>query len=166
LCCCTEPSFIVVDNFSPLCCYTEPSLIVVDDVSPLCYCTEPSFIVVDHFSLLCCCTEPSFIVVDIVSLICCCSEPSFIVGAASWSEQREFLSLAIDALKDHPVVVKINSELSQLIAQVPELHGIHYKILLNLFEFPGHDIKLHPHRVKLYRVGCVGSGLVLAKALT
>jgi len=31
---------------------------------------------------------------------------------------------------------------------------------------PGHDIKLHPHRVKLYRIGCVGSGLVLAKALT
>jgi len=32
----------------------------------------------------------------------------------------------------------------------------------------GHDIKLHPHRVKLglYRIGCVGSGLVLAKALT
>jgi len=30
---------------------------------------------------------------------------------------------------------------------------------------PGHDIKLHPHRVKLYRIGCVGSGLVLAKAL-
>jgi len=31
---------------------------------------------------------------------------------------------------------------------------------------PGHDVKLHPHRVKLYRIGCVGSGLVLAKALT
>jgi len=31
---------------------------------------------------------------------------------------------------------------------------------------PGHDIKLHPHRVKLYRIGSVGSGLVLAKALT
>jgi len=31
---------------------------------------------------------------------------------------------------------------------------------------PGHDIKLHPHRVKLYRIGCVGSGLVLAEALT
>jgi len=30
----------------------------------------------------------------------------------------------------------------------------------------GRDIKLHPHRVKLYRMGCVGSGLVLAKALT
>jgi len=27
---------------------------------------------------------------------------------------------------------------------------------------PGLDIKLHPHRVKLYRIGCVGSGLVLA----
>jgi len=31
---------------------------------------------------------------------------------------------------------------------------------------PGHDVKLHPHRLKLYRIGCVGSGLVLAKALT
>jgi len=31
---------------------------------------------------------------------------------------------------------------------------------------PDHDIKLHPHQVKLYRIGCVGSGLVLAKALT
>jgi len=31
---------------------------------------------------------------------------------------------------------------------------------------PGHDIELHPHRVKLYRIGCGGSGLVLAKALT
>jgi len=31
---------------------------------------------------------------------------------------------------------------------------------------PGHDVKLHPHRVKLYRIGCVGSDLVLAKALT
>jgi len=31
---------------------------------------------------------------------------------------------------------------------------------------PGRDIKLHPYRVKLYRIGCVGSGLVLAKALT
>jgi len=30
----------------------------------------------------------------------------------------------------------------------------------------GHDIKLHPHRMKLYRIGCVGSGLVSAKALT
>jgi len=30
----------------------------------------------------------------------------------------------------------------------------------------GNDIKLHPHRVKLYRIGCVGSCLVLAKALT
>jgi len=30
---------------------------------------------------------------------------------------------------------------------------------------PDHDIKLYPHRVKLYRTGCVGSGLVLAKAL-
>jgi len=26
---------------------------------------------------------------------------------------------------------------------------------------PGHDIKLHPHRMKLYRIGCVGSDLVL-----
>jgi len=26
--------------------------------------------------------------------------------------------------------------------------------------------KLHPHQVELYRIGCVGSGLVLAKALT
>jgi len=31
---------------------------------------------------------------------------------------------------------------------------------------PGHDMKLHPHRVELYRIGCVGSGLVLVKALT
>jgi len=31
---------------------------------------------------------------------------------------------------------------------------------------PGHDIQLHPHRVELYRIGCVGSGLVLMKALT
>jgi len=31
---------------------------------------------------------------------------------------------------------------------------------------PGHDIKLHPLRVKFYRLGCVGSDLVLAKALT
>jgi len=31
---------------------------------------------------------------------------------------------------------------------------------------PGHDIKLHPHRVKLNRIGCVGSGIVLAKLLT
>jgi len=32
---------------------------------------------------------------------------------------------------------------------------------------PGHDIKLHPHRVKIYRIGCmVFIGLVLAKALT
>jgi len=31
---------------------------------------------------------------------------------------------------------------------------------------PGRDIKLHPHRVNLYRIGFVGSGLVLAKALT
>jgi len=31
---------------------------------------------------------------------------------------------------------------------------------------PGHDVKLRPHRVKLYRIGCVGSGLALAKALT
>jgi len=31
---------------------------------------------------------------------------------------------------------------------------------------PGHDIKLHPHRVKLYRIGCVGFGSVLAKVLT
>jgi len=31
---------------------------------------------------------------------------------------------------------------------------------------PGHDIILHPHPVKLYRIGCVGSDLVLAKALT
>jgi len=30
---------------------------------------------------------------------------------------------------------------------------------------PGHDVKLHPHLVKLCRIGCVGSGLVLAKAL-
>jgi len=29
----------------------------------------------------------------------------------------------------------------------------------------GLDIELHPHRVKLYRIGCVGSGLVLANAL-
>jgi len=31
---------------------------------------------------------------------------------------------------------------------------------------PGHDIKLQPHQVKLYHIGCVGYGLVLAKALT
>jgi len=31
---------------------------------------------------------------------------------------------------------------------------------------PGHDIKLHPYGVKLYRIGCVGSGLVLANTLT
>jgi len=30
----------------------------------------------------------------------------------------------------------------------------------------GHDIKLHPHRVKLYWIECVEPGLVLAKALT
>jgi len=30
----------------------------------------------------------------------------------------------------------------------------------------GHDVKLHPYQVKLYRIRCVGSGLVLAKALT
>jgi len=35
-----------------------------------------------------------------------------------------------------------------------------------MFWSSGHDVKLHPHRVKLYRIGCVGSGLVLAKALT
>jgi len=29
---------------------------------------------------------------------------------------------------------------------------------------PDHDIKLHPHRVKLYQIGCVESDLVLAKA--
>jgi len=29
-----------------------------------------------------------------------------------------------------------------------------------------HDIKLHPLRVKLCRIGCLGSGLVLAKAPT
>jgi len=27
---------------------------------------------------------------------------------------------------------------------------------------PWHDVKLRQHRVKLYRIGCVGSGLVLA----
>jgi len=31
---------------------------------------------------------------------------------------------------------------------------------------PGHDIKLHPHQVKLFWIGCVESGLVLAKTLT
>jgi len=31
---------------------------------------------------------------------------------------------------------------------------------------PGHDIKLHPHQVKLYRIRCVGSSLVLVKELT
>jgi len=31
---------------------------------------------------------------------------------------------------------------------------------------PGHDIILHPHRVKLYWIRRVGSGLVLAKAIT
>jgi len=31
---------------------------------------------------------------------------------------------------------------------------------------PDHDIKQHTHRVKLYRIGCVGSCLVLAYALT
>jgi len=31
---------------------------------------------------------------------------------------------------------------------------------------PGHGIKLHLHWVKLYRIGCVWSGMVLAKALT
>jgi len=31
---------------------------------------------------------------------------------------------------------------------------------------PGNGIKLHPHRVKLCQIGCVGSGVVLAKALT
>jgi len=30
---------------------------------------------------------------------------------------------------------------------------------------PGHDVELHPHWVKLYQMGSVGSGLVLAKAL-
>jgi len=35
-----------------------------------------------------------------------------------------------------------------------------------LYIHPGHDVKLHPHRVKLYQIGCVGSGLVLARALT
>jgi len=29
--------------------------------------------------------------------------------------------------------------------------------------YPGHDAKLHPHRVKLYRLRCVGSGLVVVK---
>jgi len=37
---------------------------------------------------------------------------------------------------------------------------------VSLSSSPGHDIKLHPHRVKLYRIMCVGSGLVLVKALT
>jgi len=32
--------------------------------------------------------------------------------------------------------------------------------------YPCHDVKLHPHQVKLYRIGRVGSGLVLLKALT
>jgi len=31
---------------------------------------------------------------------------------------------------------------------------------------PGHGVTLHPRRVKIYQIGCVGSGLVLAKALT
>jgi len=30
---------------------------------------------------------------------------------------------------------------------------------------PGRDIKWHPHRLKLYQIGCMGSGLVLVKAL-
>lgn len=34
------------------------------------------------------------------------------------------------------------------------------------YRCPGHDHKLHPHRVNLYRIGCVGSGFVAAKALT
>jgi len=38
--------------------------------------------------------------------------------------------------------------------------------VFHILFYPGHDIKLHPHRVKLYWIGCVGSGLVLAKALT
>jgi len=41
---------------------------------------------------------------------------------------------------------------------------IMYPVMIRL-NSPGHDIKLHPHRVNLYRIGCVGHGLVLAKAL-
>jgi len=30
---------------------------------------------------------------------------------------------------------------------------------------PGHNVRLHPHQVKLYRIGCVGSELLLVKAI-
>jgi len=47
-----------------------------------------------------------------------------------------------------------------------DLRFLHKYSWVDKYALPCHDIKLHPHRVKLYRVGCVGSGLVLAKALT
>jgi len=30
-------------------------------------------------------------------------------------------------------------------------------------QYPGHDVRVHPHRVKLYQIGCVGSDLVLVQ---
>jgi len=44
-------------------------------------------------------------------------------------------------------------------------HFAVYKCELS-YMCPGNDIKLHPHRVKLYRIWCVEAGLVLVKALT
>jgi len=40
--------------------------------------------------------------------------------------------------------------------------GNHHSLSL---ERPGNDVKLHPHREKIYRLGCAESGIVLAKVL-
>jgi len=59
----------------------------------------------------------------------------------------------------------------RFILQIPSIiyNSLHYLTCIRCELFymcTGHDLKLHPHRVKLYRLGCVGSDLVLAKVLT
>jgi len=73
--------------------------------------------------------------------------------------------------------------LSTVDAHTVALHSLHRKITQHYsrycamafyyghkcelsYMFPWHDVKLHPHRVKLYQIGCGGSGLVLVTALT
>ncbi|ESO95330.1 hypothetical protein LOTGIDRAFT_160458 [Lottia gigantea] len=52
---------------------------------------------------------------------CLTSAPNFEDVISSWSEQRQFIDLALETLGDHPLVQAVEEEYKQLVPQAPDL---------------------------------------------
>jgi len=57
----------------------------------------------------------------VAAVLFCSASKNFINNANAWFEQREFISLTLEALSDHPVLKRIRAELGRLAAATPDL---------------------------------------------